>query len=236
MIRRILWLLLVALALPCAPLRANTTPADAVIARVNGEPVMLSELKDAALDQDIPLNALLSDGMRGDGFRRALTQLVDEKLLVQQARQAEISPREQEIAKQVEEMLQGLRKRMGSDEKMNDFLRSHYMTIDSLRRVLTERERRRDMSTELVARRVQIDEAKLDAFTTERRRTGSMLNEVALSQILVLCSPEQRRSVEGREIYVRALQIAREALRSHGVIHHQASFAGDSVQGPETNG
>lgn len=211
--RRALLKALFAAAVLCVgpSVQSSQTPADAVIARVNGEPLTLSEVKEVALEQDVPVNSLLSHGLEGEGFRRALTQLVDERLLVQQARQTSITPREQDIARRVELMIQGLRERMGSDEKMNDFLRSHFMSLDSLRRVFTERERRRDMLSELVARRVQIDEAKLSAFTTERRSKGEMLNEVQLAQILVLCTPDQRRSAEGREVYLRALQIARQA-------------------------
>jgi parvulin-like peptidyl-prolyl isomerase len=186
-------------------------PADAIIARVNGEAILLSQLKEEALDQDLPLSALTYEGLRGEGLRRALTQRVDETLLIQKAGTDGIKPSETDIARRVDEMIRSLQEEFGSAQKLEDFLTERHLALDELRRLLTQRERRRTLATEVVARRITVDAEAIEAFRQRRQKAGESVEEVNLSQILIPCTPEERREKNGREIHLRALSIARQA-------------------------
>ncbi len=189
---------------------AGALPTDAIVARVNGTPILLSELKEAALNQDIPIDALTLDGLRGEKYRLVLTQLVDEELLVQEARQSEIRVDDVEIARLVDAMINQLRVELGGMEALEAFLRKHSLTLDSLRRMLTRRERRGALAARVVARRVNLDAEALADFARRRREAGLPLEEVNLAQILLVCPPALRGTREGEEVHTRALRLARE--------------------------
>lgn len=197
------------LALRLAPAQA-LPPADAIIARVNGDPILLSQVREMALNQDIPLDWLTIEGLRGDAYRKVLTMLVDEKLLVQKARNDEMRAEELEIARLVEEMIKRLRERLGSEQDLDAFLEKNHLTLPSLRRTLIRRETNQALAAQVVARRVNVDNNDLAAFKSERRENNEAVEEVNLAHILLRCPPEERKTQLGEEIHLRALRIAQQ--------------------------
>lgn len=185
-------------------------PEDAIIARVNGEAVMLSQLKEAALDQDVPPSALLLAGPQNPAYRKALTQLVDETLLTQQAATEGLKPNEMTITRDVDRMIQELRNQLGSQEKLDDFLKSHHLTLSGLRGVMSERERRRAQTAEVVAKRVVVDESVVAKFTQDHKEKKLPLEEVSLAQILIPCGKAERAGEEGAALKREAFKAARE--------------------------
>lgn len=210
---RLSWVIIGGLALLLAAggaARAQT-PEDAIIARVNGEAVTLSQLKEAALDQDVPPSALLLAGPQNEGYRKALTQLVDETLLTQEAATEGVKPNDMTITRDVERMISELRTQLGSQEKLDDFLKSHHLTLAGLRAVMGERERRRALTAEVVAKRVAVDESVVAKFVQEHTAKKLPLQQVNLAQILVPCTPAERAGADGAALKREALQAAREA-------------------------
>lgn len=209
--------LLGSLARPQAPPQAPIqAPSDAIIARVNGEAILLSQLKQAAFDQDVPLADLTSAGLQGGGYRRAMTEIVDEALLVQKANAEEIKVNEMEIAREVDEMIATVRAQMGSQAKLEKFLSEHYLDLNSLRKMMSERERRRTIQMQLIVRRVSVDAGAIEKFAAERRAEKLPQEEVNLAQILIRCQPADRRTEVGKAIYRKALGIAREVGANPG--------------------
>jgi parvulin-like peptidyl-prolyl isomerase len=100
---------------------------------------------------------------------------------------------------------------MGGAEAFEKWLREHRLSLDSLKAVLTERERRRNLAVQAIARGVHLDGAALATFERRRRESGEPLEEVNLAQILVRCPAEKQQTEEGRELYQQALYAAREA-------------------------
>lgn len=184
---------------------------DAIIARVNGEPLMLSQLKEAALDQQVPLESLELGGVGSLAWRRALTQLVDEQLLVLQAKQEGIELQDAQIARQVDEMLQELRNQLGGVEGLDGFLKERRLSLDALRKLLTDRERHRALAAQVIARRVQIGEGEVKEFEARRTAAGEPREMVNLSQILVACAPEDQQTKAGERAYSDALGLSRQA-------------------------
>lgn len=189
---------------------------DAIVARVNGEAILLSQLKEAAFDQHIPLASLSASGLSGEGFRRALTQIVDETLLVQKANAEGVTVDDMDISRQIEEMIKAVQNEMGSQEKLDKFLSDHHLSMDALRALMTEREKRGTLATQVVAKRVTVDTDSIEKFTQERKAKGQSAEEVSLAQILIQCPPEDRASTLGKDLYQRALKAAREATANPG--------------------
>ena len=186
---------------------------DAVIARVNGKPLLLSQLKQMALDLNLPVRSLTSEGLRGDGFRRAVTMLIDEELLVQQAQKLEMRPDETEIARRVDQMIASLLEGSGGREKLNDNLRRSNMDLETLRRMLIEREQRQELSAAIVANRVSVTQQDILNFKQERGAVGESWREVLLAHILIACPREEQNTALGQELHARSLEVAKAATK-----------------------
>lgn len=210
--------------------------AEAIIARVNGTPILLSELREAALDQSIPLSALTAEGLRGDGFRRAITILVHELLLVQEAGLQEIKANEIEVTRRVEEMIQQLIKDQGGEGGFSQFLTRYQLTLDGLRRVLTERETRQELAARVVAKRVNVSSEEVEAFKTARQNEGRPSEETSLAQILIRCPRAEQQSKTGRELFQKAVGIASEAGRDRGAFAKEARTMNDDPAARERAG
>ncbi|MBI3736379.1 peptidylprolyl isomerase [Candidatus Sumerlaeota bacterium] len=185
--------------------------SDAIIARVNGKPVLLSQIKEAALDLDLPVSSLTSEGLRGEGFRRAVTALVDEELLVQAAQKAEIPSDETELARRVDGMMRLLIERMGGEAAFDTFLKKSNLNLDSLRRTVLEREKRQDLAAAVVARRVKLNNAEVEEYRRKKDEAGEKSEEVNLAQILVLCPKSEQDTPAGKKLRQKALDAARQA-------------------------
>jgi len=137
-IKRTLWLgyvsiTLVALLLLVLPCAARAELIDRIVAGVNYQVITWSDLEQA-----VRFNAALSGGSRdGKGLRtETLEGLINRQLLIQEAgrlRFVEVSA--QDISAEDEK----LRKRLGSDKELSDFLAGLDMTRGQLDRMLGER-------------------------------------------------------------------------------------------------
>lgn len=195
------------LVLPAwAAVFAADTPADAIIARVNGEALLLSQLREATLDAGDPLTIRRPADLRRVDVRAALTVLIDETLLVQRARREEIEIPEERLNADVGQILAALRERHGGEAAFGAFLAERGLSWSNLRRGLLERERRRALAMEVVARKVTVDTEALGAFRARRRDAGRSTIEVQLAQILIAAAPAQLHLA--RE---RAFEVARAA-------------------------
>ncbi len=198
-------ILLILFLLIITPRLTIAEPVDAIVARVNGEPIMLSQLREAIFDQDLGPAAPARVSLEGDLFRRALTLMVDDTLLAQQAEAEGVEPDEATSLREVEWMLAELERRLGSPAEQERYLRERGLTLDELREILLARERRRNLATEAVARRVPTDGASIEAYAAERRERGEPLSLIRLAQILT------RAAAPGAE--QAAWDLAREAQR-----------------------
>lgn len=187
--------------------------SDAIVARVNGEPILLSELREAAFNHEVPLSALTSEGLLGEGFRLAITAQIDQKLLVQKARSDEIEPNDLAVTQRVDAYIQELVNNLGGEVEFADFLRRSHLSLDSLRRVMISREHDRELSTAVVARRVSTSGPEIEAFRARRTEAGESVEEVKLAQILIHCPRAEQDTELGRRQFRRALEIAQSVGR-----------------------
>lgn len=209
---------------------------NAVVARVNGEPIFLSDLNESALDHSVPLSALTSDGIMGDGFRKAITARVDEMLLVQAAREEEIKVDDTEISRRVDLLLRQLEERLGGSDQFLQFLRGMYLGPDTLRKMMTEREKRNSLAATVVGRRVNISNVEIAEFQQRRASEGNSAEEVQLAQILIRCPKAEQGTEIGNRQYQKALQAARDAGRDPARFAEIARQVSDDPAGREQGG
>lgn len=183
---------------------------DALVARVNGQPILLSHLKESAMELGVPLSGLMARGMKSEAFRRAITARVDEELLVQEAILEKIEMDEVELARRVEEQIQGLKARSGGDEGFVASLKTSQLTLDSLRRMLTRREKRRDQGVRVVARRIEIGSPELERFKRDQTAANEKYEEVLLAQILIRRPAGEASTDEAQEKLRLALLLSEE--------------------------
>jgi peptidyl-prolyl cis-trans isomerase SurA len=195
------------------PIPAGGAPADAIIARVNGEPVLLSELRESAVDQGYSPQALERGGPWSEAWRRALTQHIDETLLAEYAKRESVTVDQAEIAAQIDALIAALRQATGSERAFQTWLETNRLTMDQLRRLLTRREERRMLASKVVSRLVSVDAAKLDAFRAEREAAGLPVRQANLAQILVRCPAAEQETEAGRNRQLAALVAARQAVK-----------------------
>ena len=186
-------------------------PVDAIVARIDGDPIMLSQVRMAAVESDIPLPALASRRLDEQTFRHALTLLVDDTLLLQQARRDGLRNDPMRTSREIDRMLAELERRLGSSRAMELFLEEQRIGLEQLRELMLEREERRWLATEVVARRVRADAEAVEGFRQRRIEQDQPLEEVRLAHILIRLDGERRDGERGRSLHRLAWELARSA-------------------------
>lgn len=183
---------------------------DGLVARVNGRPILLSDLIDAALSLRIPVSDFVSGpGARGEDFRKALTAVIDEELLVQEAILQEIRIDELDAARRVDLVVQArVDEFQGGFEEFQRFLAIYHLGWKSFRRLMLQRERRRELATSAVARRITINPADVEDFRQRRLEAGRTVEEIFLAQIRVLSPESEAVSAEARRLRDLAVELA----------------------------
>jgi len=99
------------------------------------------------------------------------------------------------------------------------FLKRSHLSIDSVRRLLLEREKRQDLITTVIASRVKVSADEIEEFKKKRKDEGKGTEEVLAAQILIRCPTEDQSTDLGKQLYSKALQISKDAGKT------PASFA-----------
>lgn len=205
--------------------------SDAIIARVNGKPILLSQLREAALDLDLPISSLTSEGIEGDGFRQAVTLLIDEELLVQEATKLELKTDETELARRVDDLIQRLIKRLGGETQFAEFLKKSHLNLPALRSAMLERERRQDLAAGVIAGRIKLNSAEVDAFRRKREEAGEAAEEALVAHILIRCLPAERNLPNGKKQFEKALDASKKAAKDKALF---GKLAYDLSEDPAT--
>lgn len=186
---------------------------DSVVARVNGAPILFSELKEYALDQNLPLTGLRVDGTRGDAFRQAMTARVDQTLLVQAATLEDMTANEVDVSRRVDAFIAQRIDEAGGRAEFLDRLRGSQLNLESFRSLLIKRETQRQLAAGIVQQRVTISSQELEAFKKRLEDEGEPAVEVQLAQILVSCPLSEQETEFGNEMFRKALDLAARAGR-----------------------
>jgi peptidyl-prolyl cis-trans isomerase SurA len=145
------------------PIRDGQTVIDRVVAVVNGDVVMMSDLQEAiVLSRRDARN--LPDGP--DLERTVLNRLVDHKLQVQEAKREKIEVTDDELRTMIDDFV----KRNGGDrDKIDAQLQAQGVTWEALRRELRDQLLANRVRGRRVVRRATVTEAEVDQYLAENR-------------------------------------------------------------------
>jgi peptidyl-prolyl cis-trans isomerase SurA len=145
------------------PIRDNQVVIDRVVAVVNGDVVMMSDLQEAiALSRRDGRTA--PDGAELE--RTMLNRLVDHRLQVQEAKRDKVEVTDDEVRAAVDDVV----KRNGGDrEKFEAQLQIQGVTWEALRREMREQLLAQRVRSRRVVRRSTITEAEVDQYLAQNR-------------------------------------------------------------------
>jgi peptidyl-prolyl cis-trans isomerase SurA len=136
---------------------------DRVVAVVNGDVIMMSELQEAIVLSRRDARAL-PEGP--DLERTVLNRLVDHRLQVQEAKREKIEVTDDELRTQIEDFV----KRNGGDrEKIEVQLQAQGVTWEALRRELRDQLLAQRVRGRRVVRRSSVTEAEVDRYLADNR-------------------------------------------------------------------
>jgi peptidyl-prolyl cis-trans isomerase SurA len=145
------------------PIRDGQTVIDRVVAVVNGDVVMMSDLQEAIVlarrDTRPP-----SEGPELE--RAMLNKLVDHRLQVQEARREKIEITEDELRTVLEDFV---KRNGGARERVEAQLQAQGVTWDVLRREMRDQLLAQRVRSRRVVRRATITEAEVDQYLVENR-------------------------------------------------------------------
>ena len=145
------------------PIRDTQSVIDRVVAVVNGDVIMMSELQEAIVLSRREGRAL----PEGPDLERAvLNRLIDHRLQVQEAKRDKIEVTEDEARTMLDDFV----KRNGGDrEKIELQLQAQGVTWEALRRELREQMLAQRVRGRRVVRRATVTETEVDQYLTENR-------------------------------------------------------------------
>jgi len=145
------------------PIRENQVVIDRVVAVVNGDVVMMSDLQEAIVlsrrdDRSVPDGAELE--------RTMLNRLIDHRLQVQEAKRDKVEVTDDELRAAVDDIV----KRNGGDrEKFEAQLQAQGVTWEALRREIREQILAQRVRSRRVVRRSTVTESEVDQYLTQNR-------------------------------------------------------------------
>lgn len=145
------------------PARDGQAVIDRVVAVVNGDVIMMSELQESVAlyrreAKTVPDSAELE--------RQILNRLVDHRLQVQEARREKIEVSDEELRGGLDDLV----KRNGGDrEKIEAQLRAQGVTWETLRRDMRDQLLAQRVRSRRVVRRAAVTESEVDAYLVQNR-------------------------------------------------------------------
>lgn len=177
--RRPLWLPMAALLAAATPVTAAGRSVDRVVAVVNGDAILWSEMQTARreLEKDNQLAAreeTLSD-------EDLLQRLIDDKLANQQADQLKIEVTDKEIETAIDDVL----RQYGLDlDGLKARLKEQGVEFGDYRKKIGEQIKRVKLTNRAVRSRVVVDQSKMQSFYSEHRDEFRDEPKVRLKQVL----------------------------------------------------
>ena len=144
-----------------APAVTKPVPADlpAVLARVNGEPIVKTDLEAQIQSLEARAGSPMPADRRDEIVRRLLDELIGYRLLVQETKARNISVPDADIDSQLGE----IRKQFASDDGFNEALAARKMTLEQLRTDMRE-----DMAIDKL---IEVEVESKSAATAEQVET-----------------------------------------------------------------
>ena len=189
----------------------DTVVVERIIAVINNEIILLSDLRDRAtlLGQPLDDNVLLNPHALGDRqIRQLVDRMVDDSLILQQAHELKLTIEKAEVDRAIEEV----RKQNGlSEEQFRDVLSQQGYNWDSYRHELHNQLLRFKVINTAVRAHVNISEEDVRSFYNQSIRQAGGNRSVHLRHVLITLPPgaDAKTHAERRARATRVLEEAR---------------------------
>ena len=177
------------------------TPAqeivDEIIAKINGEILTLSEFDEVMANIEPQIREQLAKLSQADRIRelakirkQIMDQLIDEKLVLQEAKRFKIQVDKDDLAAQVEAAYGNVRARFPNEEDFNKVLKTQNVTAEELRLRYSQQIEKQLMVRELVLRRirpkVEVAEQDIVQYYEKNSEAFSQAEEVQIRLIQIV--------------------------------------------------
>lgn len=182
-------------AIVLVPQIAETEIVERIVAVVNEEIITLSEVRAISIPylkkMEKQYSAKYGEEEIVDTEKRIVDQLIDEKLVTQEADRLEIevTPKELEMAvKEVKERSQL------TDAQFEQALAEDGMTLENYKKELTNQMKKMRVMDQEVRAKVQVSKKEVDEYYEKHKSEFNAPPEVRLQQILLIVPPEATES------------------------------------------
>jgi len=211
------------LAQGTTPAPQGTVPIDGVVAVVGDQPILRSQVEEQIGTMQTQGAKLPTDSAGQAALvHQIITQLIDEELLVQQAKAEKIQVADNELSADVDRQVSTIRGRFASDAEFRSQLRAAgFGTPDEYRRWLIDQARRQKLQAKLFEKLrgdgkltpAPVSEAEVDSmFQASKSQIPRLPATVTYRQIVVTPKPSAK---EDSAAYMKAESILAE-LRKGG--------------------
>jgi parvulin-like peptidyl-prolyl isomerase len=191
-----------------ADTQSSSDLLDEIVATVDGEPLMRSDL-DAMILRLRADESPEPPPRPADLTHKALAELINEQLILKAGERKEIKPPEQEINQSVEYRLERLSKTFTSKSDFERFLDEKGLSLAALREDLRKRARNEYIIRTAMSPRVSISENDVKQYEDHLRELKKPVESYHLQHILLRCprnaelDKEQRVRDRARELMIR---------------------------------
>lgn len=190
----------------------NERLVDKVIALVNSEPILYSEVEEqlSLLVASRRLDPNDST-MVVEARKQVLDQLIEERIIVDYAAKQGINVTDEQIAPQIDAAIAEAKERFGDDARFQSELARQGLTLDALRERYRTEMRKEAMAQRIIEReirsKVKVTDADVDTFYANNKNDLPIRpTTYDLSHILVVPKPDATRRAAARAKASRALQ------------------------------
>jgi peptidyl-prolyl cis-trans isomerase SurA len=181
----------------------GAVPIDGVVAIVGDQPILRSQVEEQIGTMQTQGAKLPTDSAGQAALvHQIITQLIDEELLVQQARAEKIQVNDNEIAADVDRQVSSIRGRFSSDTEFRSQLRAAgFGTPDEYRRWLMEQARRQKLQQKLFEKLrgdgkltpLPVSEAEVDSFfQASKQQIPKLPAAVTYRQLVISPKPSAK--------------------------------------------
>ena len=191
---------------PAAPAATSTGTGDgaldAIAAMVNDEAVLASDVEEQLYLFLQRNNARPSDAQMDTLRRQVLDQLIDEKILMAEAKRQNVTVSDAEVNRQIDQSIADAKERLGGEDAYREQLRRENTTETQLREKYKGELQRQLMVRRLVERqfpRKPVPQPEAEAyFASHRDKFPKMAAEVRLSVIQIPPQPDSAALAAGK--------------------------------------
>jgi len=210
---------------------ADQAVVDRVVAVVNEDAIMMSELQEAVVlylrESQAPLPAAGPD--RDQLVHKVLARMIDHRLQIQEARREKIDVSDDELRQVMDDFVT---RNGGNRERVEQQLRAQGLSWELVRREMRDSLLAQKIRSRRIGRRTMVTDAEVDAYVAENRPKLERDLKYHPRHIAILAEPpESAAAWERAQAEIEAIQTRLRAGEDFAAVARTASRDGSAAAG-----